>query len=457
MKTAIFFFILFPLMIFAQENLAPSSFSQEGKKFTFINILNAQYSLNFKESEVLIESELEFEAIQDGYPLFDLVSDDIQTISFNSISLNIQDVYPPSSDSDKMRFIPLTVSKGKKQNIKISHRIKYSDKLPELIKNKNSIEFYFKFCDGKGVRQLLERYLPTNLQFDQYKSTFTILFDPQFKKQKIISNGTVTQISPNHLKIDFPSFYNSASYFFHTFPGNLYSIYQLRYKDIDFSFYFAKSNKTFEVKFLQEKFFISNLKSIIDELEIDYGKFPYPKMIIYMGENFSGIEHAGATRTSRYSLGHELFHMYFGRSAMPADGRSAWIDEGLARWRDGGSWQERIVNYLSRTSDKYRQYPSLPPLFKGFKGNSEYLRTTYNYSTQVDPYTNGALLFGHIDYILKGDLRSFLKEFHSEYKHQLFTSENFFDSLFCFIEDHHGDNELKIIMDLYEKYVRPSR
>ena len=48
------------------------------------------------------------------------------------------------------------------------------------------------------------------------------------------------------------------------------------------------------------------------------------------------MEYPGATATSLRSLGHEMFHSYFAKGVIPADGNSGWMDEGLASWRDKG-------------------------------------------------------------------------------------------------------------------------
>ena len=153
-------------------------------------------------------------------------------------------------------------------------------------------------------------------------------------------------------------------------------------------------------------------------------------MIIYFGENFSGIEHFGASRTSRYSLGHELFHMYFGRAAMPSDGRSAWIDEGLARWADGGSYKEWI--FKRKDYSPYQKSPSLDKRFVGLKDQSAYQRQTYNLDTMIDPYEQGRYFFSYIHYLMSDKFFDFLEFFHEKYFAQLYNQEMFFKELIDF-------------------------
>ena len=61
------------------------------------------------------------------------------------------------------------------------------------------------------------------------------------------------------------------------------------------------------------------------------------------------------------ALGHELFHSYFARGVMPANGNSGWLDEALASWRDegyqtlsdlSGSSMMSAHPYYTRTTDR---------------------------------------------------------------------------------------------------------
>ena len=48
------------------------------------------------------------------------------------------------------------------------------------------------------------------------------------------------------------------------------------------------------------------------------------------------MEYPGAAITSIGALDHEALHSWFGRGVMPSDGRSGWLDEAVAAWRDNG-------------------------------------------------------------------------------------------------------------------------
>ncbi len=445
--------------------LAPKSFVHNNKKIVFIDIVEYEATLNFHEDSIEIKSDISFRLNEGGYPLFDLVQD-VDEIKINKeIVSNLDTLISLPGDFDKVRYVDHEIKDIKKvHRLEIKHKfLKDQKKYVEFTTNKNGVNFYFKFCDGKGVRQLLERYLPSNMQFDQFPLKLHVNFDQQFPFQNIISNGELKVINQRSFVISYPSFYNSASFFFHTYRARDLEPFTQYYGDTEFLIYLNELNQKI---WRAEEYAQDMVTNIMDELSENFGKFPHKKMILYIGEKASGIEHYGASRTSLYSIGHELFHMYFGRYVMPADGRSAWIDEGLARWRDGGDYREWIFQKIISTSInpfetfrdplgkvlQYPQYQELPDDFTGLGKQSEYLRTTWNKHTMFDPYNQGMIFFGHIDYLMKGNLKKFLKYYIQFYGNQLYTQESFFNALYDYL-CMHDQESLKIhIEGLVNKY-----
>jgi hypothetical protein len=100
--------------------------------------------------------------------------------------------------------------------------------------------------------------------------------------------------------------------------------------------------------------------NVFNELEADYGPWPHPQLLIYNAGR-GGMEYCGATITEFSALGHEMFHSYFARGVMPANGNAGWIDEALASWRDNGYqstdslWGSSSMSshpYYTRTTDR---------------------------------------------------------------------------------------------------------
>ncbi len=447
MKYLILFFL--SLNIFANLDLAPPSFAlEDGKKAVFIDMISNDSQFHFKPGYLEVETKFVFKTQETGFALFDLVNE-LDSISLNGEKVAQKLVNLPGKDVP-MRMILSSVEKDLEHTVEIKFKFYPSKQRPELNfdRNKKRLSFYFKFCDGKGVRQLLESYLPSNLQYDQFKLNLKVLFAPEFANQVIIANGDVTKISKFEYDVNFPEFYNPGSFYFQTVHKSQ-DIDVFNYKGIKFTLLYAKSNKVLN----KDVFFVSAIKDKIDKLEQLFGAFPHREMIIYFGENFSGIEHFGATRTSRYSLGHELFHMYFGRAAMPSDGRCAWIDEGLARWADGGSWKKWVSSMFTRKSYiPFDKHEVLNEKFVGLKGQSPYQRQTYNLETlHLDPYEQGRYFFSHIHHLMSDKIFDFLEYFHKKYFKKLYTQELFFEELVDFNED---EETKKVIRRLEERYFK---
>lgn len=110
------------------------------------------------------------------------------------------------------------------------------------------------------------------------------------------------------------------------------------------------------------------------------------------------MEYAGAAITSVGALDHELLHSWFGRGAIPSDGRSGWIDEGIAGWRDNG------------------YYTSAWPADRDFTNLANF--SPFERFTPKNCYRDGSSFMAELDGCLerRGGIRPVLKKFFAEYK-----------------------------------------
>jgi len=167
----VIFLLLLSINIYANLDLAPPSFEySDGIKGVFIDIIKSHSELNFTPGSIDIETLITFKTKEDGFPLFDLVGD-IDVIKLAKKDKNVivqnnivhQTLINPPGQSIPMRMILSKVKANTIYSATIKHRFLPEEDRPELSFKENRLSFYFKFCDGKGVRQLLERYIPSNL------------------------------------------------------------------------------------------------------------------------------------------------------------------------------------------------------------------------------------------------------------------------------------------------------
>lgn len=388
MKALIIFFLSLSALA------SPPDFTFDGgRKAVYVDFVKAQYQVMIEANGIFsnVQTKIEFDQTKKGSVLF----------VFRNDPKNLK------LDGKPVEFERITSPKGEAEYIALSepslpgrHTLTMSTAIATSIFAKP--EVYFKMRDLWG--QFLERFLPTNDEYDQYAiDMFVTLNIGDAQSYSIRSNASVTRISDYQWKLKFPSHYNSSSIFFHLFKTAKYSHRH--------SAYVTASGRILPITLYGDKtqdlaVYESNAITVLKELEADYGEFPHPHLIVYAQGKSGGMEYAGATESSLVSLDHELFHSYFGRGVQPADGNAGALDEGLASWRDYGYFNVQEPN---------------------FKKGSIAGRSVYSRKTDKRSYKQGRQFFAYLDQKLKdqGGMKPFLKYFFQKYKYQTYHVEKF--------------------------------
>jgi len=198
--------------------------------------------------------------------------------------------------------------------------------------------------------------------------------------------------------------------FFHVFPRLTYAMKRYEYT--------TKSGRKVPITLYgswfrglyQGKKFARTISAVLHELENDYGEFGHPSIIVYGKGNSGGMEHSGATETSLRSVDHELFHSYYGKGVMPANGSAGFLDEAMASWRDYDYFKSAKVDFeLSNVGN-----------------HGPYMRKTDRRS-----YSLGRKFFSYIDMRLEdlGGYKKFMREFFKANNHTVITVEYFISEL----------------------------
>jgi hypothetical protein len=326
----IFLLFCFTLSAYATENdklHLPKAFSFKGSRAVFADFKEATYLINYDvtRKEARVEASIKLETFEDGFPIFDSV------VAPTAIFLNAKEVRATETKTPQnettVRVINAFTPAG-------THDLKIDIPLATLVDfSETGVRSAFWTSD-LSERRFLEAYMPANFEFDQVKMTFIVKFIGLKGKQVIYTNGEMSQLDETTTKITYPSYYTASSIFFHTVPEGAmveerFTLKSIDGREIPTVIYFAKSS-SYSLERLRTK-----TTEIFHELESDYGAFPHPTLTIYQA-GLGGMEYCGATMTEMRALGHELFHSYFARGVMPANGNAGWIDEALASWRDEG-------------------------------------------------------------------------------------------------------------------------
>jgi hypothetical protein len=380
---------LITLMMFATLAMAgendklhtPKSFNVSGGKAVFADFSEATYHITYDlgQKKASVKAEIKLETSEAGFPVFDSVTAPT-SIRFDGESVTAIEAKTPNNETT-LRLVNKLASAG-------SHTLTVEVPLTALVEFSDAGVKSAFWTSDLSERQFLERYMPANFEFDQVKMNFIVKFVGAKNKQIIYTNGTMTEIEANTFKINYPSYYTASSIFFHAVPQGATTEQRFTLKSIDGReipavVYFAKGSWSASTEKLKTK-----TTEVFHELESDYGPFPHPTLTVLQA-GMGGMEYCGATMTDFSALGHELFHSYFARGVMPANGNAGWVDEALASWRDDGY---QTLSTLSGTS--------------GMSSHAYYTRTTdkaaYSFGERFMSYVDGKIK-------TKGGLKPFMR------------------------------------------------
>lgn len=390
------------LPTFAGLEQAPPNFDYEGTKAVFVDFTKAEYHLTFSNIKWTAASiaNIEFYMPEDGYPIFDSVSNPTKVyVDGKEVD---QELIDTPGGATKVRVVKSFTKKG-------MHYISiYSPIENGVWASLLGVSSGFFIRDLRG-RRFLERYIPSNLEYDQYQMTFVVNVKHTLRSHRVFANGEIENLGKNSFRVTYPDHYTASSVFFHLAPIGKYKVLNFTFNSIDGR---KIPVQIYSLYWLRNWFFKRKTVSVLKELEADYGPWPHPKVLIYGTKLMGGMEYVGAAETSYVSLGHELQHSYFAKGVTPANGNSGWMDEGIASWRDRG-----------------HQTHSEPDYFAFNLGN----HNIYTRETDSNSYVKGRSFFSYIDYKLKDmgktGLKDFLRGYQQKRMYTTVTTQDFISDL----------------------------
>lgn len=397
MKIAIISILFLSLNLFAK----PSNFYSGQKKAVFVNFIKAHseivYDLENKENYAL--TTIEFFQDEEGYPLFDLVQN-VDYAIINGKNSEAFDIFTPNQET----ILKLLNTKLKEGYHTLILKNKIRTNVVYNIKG-TGLQSGF-FTSDLDDRSYLEKYLPTNLEYDQYEITFDVRVIGTNVNHVLYTNGTVIEIAKNHFTVKYPLFFQSSSLFFHLVDENRFPEEKFSYRSLDgriipITLYTRSEGQLSSFK---KKILIT-----LENLEQELGSWPHEGLIVF-GSGMGGMEYCGATVSDLMSLSHELIHSYFARGVMPQNGNAGWIDEAITSWLDDGMPMKKKLTFKK----------------SGMASHSEFTRTT-----DKQAYTKGKDFISYLNFRLKnmGGLKPFLVRLLEEKKFQNIRTEDFLEFL----------------------------
>jgi hypothetical protein len=377
-----------------------------------------EISFDASSSRAIGRSTIRFQTLTSGRPYL-LLDASVRTASISGQLVDVEFLKDPDRLNSLVAF-GVDVSANETRELILEYELPQG----RATFSGGGVGFLSDMADLIG--RFFERYGPSNYEEDKFEMTLDLEVLNAKSEHRVFANGSIENLSPAKWRVRYPREFTSSSFFVHltnrVLSVNAFEI-EGRAMKIPVVVYSASASLVTQAS--------RRLPALFRELERDYGPYPHSSFVAYLGTSSGGMEYAGATITSLASLGHELLHSWFARSVMPADGRSGWIDEAIARWRDLG---------YPRGSKLLQRDPTQ------LGGLSRFQR-----STPTNSYSDGASFLAELDLLFKssGGLKSLLAGFARRYRYSLVTTDEFW----WFLESSSGKN----LDDYFSRYVFAGR
>lgn len=388
---------------YVPRGLSPKIFEVDGQTLVPMNFEDQRLKITFDISQKTswATSQIRFRQMKDGRAYFQLSASPF-SVKLDGLPVEISEVQDPEQQHQNYWALNrVSLAEGE-------HVMSLEYELPS-----NRVTFYPDaglgfLTDMTDLYQarFFEYWGPASFEQDAFRMVMELEIQNSNIEHQIFSNGQVVQKSPSSWTIDFPDYFTSSSFYVHLTDRKLF----VKKGVIAGSQNFFPVTVYSSSDLLAQSAFDS-LPRIFAELERDYGPYVHDRFIAYINPGGGGMEYSGATITGLNALEHEMFHSWFARGVLPAEGRSGWIDEAMASWRDYG--------YFQGDTSLYRRPTNL----------SDY--SSYRKSTAPNSYLDGRELLADLDVVFAefGGMKVLMRSFFERYQRRVVTTEEFWSFL----------------------------
>jgi hypothetical protein len=384
----------------------PPAIGRGVDRVVFVHITDAHHEMVFDVAAktLTVVSDVTFESYQRGRAMIDLrvlPGVVLEALLDDKPCATIElDAPRPREDSDdqaaaaRFRALDRVVDPG-------IHRAHFEYRLTPATGNPSTrfaggtVSCFLAMSDYTHTdrRHFLERYLPSNAEFDQHPIRIDVTIAGATAAHEVIANGRVSGDQWSRFGVTYPDWYTASCPFLYIGPRAGIARHELMIPRADGSAF--KTLLFTEDPSLDLTSFEAQLRRCLAELQTSFGEFPHDQLILFFDDSENGeMEYAGAAVVQPGSLFHELAHSYFGRSLLPYNGDAGWIDEAVATWLE-----------FAGTGG----IQPLPQTVRNLGALSPWRRQTLSGDAQF-----GAALLRHFDSELGGKLVDFLRELHRD-------------------------------------------
>ncbi len=391
----------------------------------FVDITAATHTLvvDVAAKTAVVTSRLEFAQRDAGYPMFDVV----EHPTAGSIDGTPVETWPMVPAAGDMRVVPVALAAG-------PHVLELTVPATQLLRGPVAkLTLALPLADDEP-RAYAEHAYPGNLLYDRHPVEVVVEMTnaPAEALYDVFTNGRVFEHDWRRFRIAYPYWYGAAGPFLRVVDTRNVCDARFVLPSVD--------GRQIPVRVFEETitcppgelaYWETILTTTFEAYEALLGPYPHDALLMatQTPHDFS-MEYAGAFEGG--FVEHEVGHLWFARSAFPAEGRDEWIDEG-------------IVSYLTDITLGF--VPPMPAMFAG-----ELPTNTRPAYPLADPYMRGMHgnavpiigayatieLFQAYGYWFEDaglDFMAFLRELHGRYATDLLTTAALRAELFAVLPE----------------------
>lgn len=387
------------------DGLTGRAFKIGATNHTLIDLQTEELRLTFDVARqtTLGHAEVHFRPVETGEPFF-LLTPTARTARLDRRPVTLATLRDPD-DVVTLTTIGVELTAGTDHVLEIDYPLATTGAAGSGYST-TGVDFETAMVDVAGTdapANLFEAYGPAGIEADQFQLSVELELVGATAPHRLFSNGVQQAVSPGQWTIVFPDYYSTSSFYFQLTEWPFVvreATYHGLERDLPITAYALDGDAADQA--------IGYLPGYLADLEASFGPYPHASFVAAITSGLGpSTAYAGATRAAMADLSRELCHSWFGRGVLPADGRSGWIDDGIAFWRER----------------KYQATPDHGP--RAPTNLSQF--SIWQQATVANPDFAGSAVLSDIDAMLgdRGGLRPILRALYARWQHRPITTEQF--------------------------------
>jgi len=315
-----------------------------------INLVTASIIFDGASKTTQCTAEMQFTVGPDaGYPYFDL-RQTVSTAILDGTSLPVSNIahhdFGGGSDAE-LRILEQWLAADSSHTLALGYDLTTPDapNARAIVWETGSARLSFDFyLSDLNPSRYLESWLPSNMLFDYFPVQLEVQIINSSHSHSLLSNASVSDLGPNHWQLDFPSHFAPCSHMLLIEAADRVELHTTTTTLTGGALITLELLKRSTDTTLDLPATAATLAGYLDDFHTSVG--PYMHSNRYRAYVTSGpthsMEYDGGTTSQLTALKHEVFHSWWARGMVPANGEDGWLDEAWTTYNTRSSGPDAI-------------------------------------------------------------------------------------------------------------------